>query len=294
MEIIKDKLGSLVLHLILIALCLSCLLPLIMVFSISLSSETALTQYGYTLFPKVIDLSAYNQIFKNPHQLIQGYKITIIYSITATILAVFVQSLMAYSLSRNNYKYRKFFTFYLLFTMLFNGGLVPTYILNSQYLHLNNTIWIYIFTGMVSAWNVIVIRTFIKSLPDSLIEAAKIDGASEIKVFFSIVFPLLKPALATIGFLTLLGKWNDWYTSLIYIRDPELYSLQYLLQKILREIEFINKMMQESSSQIKNFTVPTESVRFAMAVLAAGPMIFIFPFFQKYFTKGLTVGSVKG
>ena len=205
-------------------------------------------------------------------------------------------ALVAYPLSRQNFKLRQPITFFIFFTMLFGGGLIPTYILNTQYLHLGNTIWIYILPGLASAWYIIIIRTFFSQLPQSLVESAKVDGAKELRIFFQIVLPLSKPVLATVLLMTLLAKWNDWYTSLIYIRDSKLYSLQYMLQKMLREAEFVKGL---SNSQMGlniqlDTEVPTESVRFAMVIVAAGPMLVVFPFFQKYFTRGLTVGAVKG
>ena len=206
-----------------------------------------------------------------------------------------IQSMMAYSLSKSDFTGRKFFTGMLLFTMLFNGGLVPSYILNTQYLHLGNTFWIYIFPTLVSAFNVFMFRTNIAALPDGLLEAAKLDGASEFTIYFKIVFPLIIPILASLGFLSLLGRWNDWNTALLYIRDSELYSLQYLLQRILNEADYIKQMQKAgTTSMFDAKNIPGESLRYAMAVVAAGPMLVVFPFFQKYLSKGLTVGSVKG
>ena len=199
--------------------------------------------------------------------------------------------LLAYPLSRRSYKLRTFTTWYLFITTLFGGGLVPTYLVNTNLLHLDNTIWIYILPGMVSAWTVIVIRTFYQSIPESLVEAAKLDGASEFRIYFQIMLPLSVPVLATYGFMALIGKWNDWNTSLIYITDTRLYSLQYLLQKILREADMLKQMAEEGMS---TYDIPTETMRYAMSVIVAGPMLFVFPFFQKYFAKGMMIGSVKG
>ncbi len=270
-------------------------MPFLLVVSVSFSNDDTILKYGYTFFPKIIDTAAYQHVFKNAGQLIQSYKITIIYSLAGTLVALIVQSTIAYAISRPNYKLRKALTVYLFITMLFHGGLVPTYILICKYLHLGNTIWVYILTG-VSTWNVIVMRTFFKGLPDGLAEAAKIDGASEYRTFAQIILPLSKPVLATIGFMTLLAKWNDWNTSLIYIKSPKLYSLQYLLQKILREAQYLKQMAQSGTGGLEasSITEATDSMKFAMAVLAAGPMLVVFPFFQKYFCRGLTVGSVKG
>lgn len=288
----KNK--NIILHAFLILLSLCFLLPLVLVISISFSSEAGISQYGYTLLPKIVSLDAYKQIFLKPQKILDAYKVTIIYSAVGTVFSVLVMSMAAYPLSRPNYKYKKLVTYYFFFTMLFGGGLIPMYIVNTQYYHLNDTIWVYILHGAVNVWNLIIIRTFFQGLPDSLVEAAKIDGASEGRVFFSIILPLSKPVLATIALMTLLAKWNDWNTSLVYINDESLYSLQFLLQKILREAEFIQKMASEGIMDSSGYEVPAESMRFAMAVLASGPMLVVFPFFQKYFTKGLTVGAVKG
>ena len=170
--------------------------------------------------------------------------------------------------------------------------MVPTYLIKTKILHLGNTIWIYILGG-VSAWNVIIVRTFFQGIPESLAESAKIDGASEFYTFIKIMIPLSKPVMATIGFMALLAKWNDWNTSLIYIKDPKLYSLQYMLQRILRETAFMKKMA-EGNPNFNGLKQPDESLRYATAMRASGPMLIVFPFFQKYFTKGMTVGAVKG
>lgn len=171
---------------------------------------------------------------------------TIIYSIVATVLGVVVMAMLAYPLSRPNYKYKKIATFFIFFTMLFSGGLIPTYIWITRYLHLGDTIWVYILPCLVNAFHVIVIRSFFQGLPQALMESAKIDGASELQTFFKIVMPLSKPVIATISLLTLLSRWNDWNTALIYIKSSNLYSLQYLLQKILREAEFVKNMADSS------------------------------------------------
>lgn len=289
-----SKTGQFFLNIFFILLSLMYILPFMLLVSISISSESAIKEFGYTLIPKAVDLVAYKQIFKNPATMLDAYKVTIIFSLATTVLSIIVTSLAAYPLSRQNCKFRKIFSFYLFFTMLFSGGLVPSYLINTRYLHLDDTIWVYILPGIVSAWNVIIVRTFFQGLPKELIEASKIDGLSEVGILFIIIIPLSTPVLATIGFMTLLGKWNDWNTSLIYINDRSLYSLQYMLQKILNEAEFLKQASTDGTGLVDNVEAPTESLRYAMAMVAAGPMLVIFPFFQKYFTQGLIVGSVKG
>ena len=223
----KKHLPRIALHAVLILLSLCFIIPFILVISISLTSEETIREFGYGIVPKVFSTAAYRELLRNPHQLLQSYKVTIAYSALGTVLAVLVMALMAYPLSRPNFRYKKFFTFYIFFTMIFSGGLIPTYIIQTQVYHLNNTFWIYIFPGAVSAYYVIMLRTFFKGIPESLVESAKLDGASELRCFFSIMMPLSKPVIASVSLLTLLIKWNDWQVSLIYIRDPELYSLQY-------------------------------------------------------------------
>ena len=224
---------------------------------------------------------------------------TIIYSIVATVLGVVVMAMLAYPLSRPNYKYKKIATFFIFFTMLFSGGLIPTYIWITRYLHLGDTIWVYILPCLVNAFHVIVIRSFFQGLPQALMESAKIDGASELQTFFKIVMPLSKPVIATISLLALVSRWNDWNTALIAILNQAIcfYHFNIYLQKILREAGFVKNMAESSpvaGVDLDLSNLPSVTIRFAMCMVAAGPMLIIFPFFQKYFAKGLTVGAVKG
>ena len=294
----KDSLTKkLLLNIFFILFSLSFLIPFMYLISLSVSNESAILSDGYKLIPESIDFSAYIQIFRNPKKIIDAYIVTVIFSSATTVLSVIIMSLAAYPLSRTSFKYRQGITFFFYFTMLFSGGLVPSYIVNTRYLHLTNNILVYILPSLVSAYYILIMRTFFRGLPESIMEAAKIDGAGELKIMTHIALPLSKPILATIALLTLLGKWNDWNTALIYITDEKLFSLQYLLQKIIREDEFIRQMSEKTNLAMdvsSGNSVPMESMRFAMAVIAAGPMLVVFPFFQKYFTRGLTLGAVKG
>ena len=293
----ENKIPGVIINLLFCLGSLMFILPFVLIIAASFTDEQALLAQGYKLIPAEFSTEAYKYVFRNPQQLIDSYKITIIYSIAATFLGVVVMSMLAYPLSKPNYKYKKILTFFIFFTMLFSGGLIPTYIWLTRYLHMGDTVWVYILPNLVNAFHVIVIRTFFQGLPQSLTEAAKIDGASELKTFFTIVIPLSKPVIATISLLTLLARWNDWNTVLIYINSPNLYSLQYLLQKILREVEFVKNMAENTpiaGIDMDASTLPSETIRFAMCMVAAGPMLVVFPFFQKYFAKGLTVGAVKG
>lgn len=290
----KITFGRIVLNAILIALSLGYILPILLMLSISFSSEKSIIDNGYQLIPQVWSLAAYKQALQNPYQIISAYKVTIAYTVLGTFLGIFIQTMMAYPLSRSNYPRKNFLTVYMMITMYFGGGLVPVYILNTQYLHLGNTFWIYIFPALMSSWNVILFKTFFKGLPEGLVEAAKLDGASEFYVYLKIILPLSTPIIACNAFTMALTKWNDWNTSLLYVRDSSLYSLQYLLQRIINETDYIKNMQGTALEGLVGNELPSETMKYAVAILAAGPMMIVFPFFQKYFAKGLVVGSVKG
>jgi len=273
------------------------LIPFLIVVSASFTGEKELVTKGFSVIPSKIDFTAYKYAFSNSQEIIRAYIVTITQAFVGTFISVLVMALCAYPLSRKDFAYRKVISFLVFFTMLFNGGLVPTYLLNYKYLHLGNTMWIYILPTMCNAFHIIILRTFFQGLPISLVESAKIDGASELRIFFKLILPLSKPVLATVSLLTLLAKWNDWYTSLIYITDDKLYTLQFLLKRILNEAEFLRQMATEAPPGIDLTAIqnaPAESLKFAMCIIAAGPMLLIFPFFQKHFAKGMTVGAVKG
>ena len=289
-------------HILFVLISLCYILPVLLVISVSFSSETSVTQgAGYSLIPQEFTLDAYKMAFGNASQVIKAYGITIAESVLGTVLVLLVAGMIAYALSLTSFAYKGVITFIVFFTMLFSGGMIPTYIVYASYYHLNDTFWIYILPGMAGgAWNTLMMRTFFKGIPESLFESAKLDGANEFKIFMKIAAPLSKPVLATVGFMTLVARWNDWNTSLVYIRNQNLYTLQYLLQRILNEAEFLKEMLTNdmlSSSGIDVTEVvaqPTETLKYAMCIIAAGPMLVVFPFFQKYFVKGTTIGAVKG
>ena len=278
---------------IFVFLCLLIVFPFWLLLSASFSDAGALATKGYQIWPHPFDFSAYEYIFKNTEQILRAYGITFVFSIATMILAVLCMSMIAYPLARKSLRGRNVINFYLYFTMLFGGGLVPSYLLISRTLHLNDTIWVYILPALINPWYVFMMRTFFQGIPGEIIESATIDGASEYTIYLKMILPLSKPVLATVALFTFLGKWNDWNTALIYITKPELYSLQYLLQKIMEDINIL-KQNQQIMGMINMSEIPSETVRMAMAVVVAGPALVVFPFFQKYFVKGLTVGSVKG
>lgn len=289
----KRNIGQIILHAVFLVISCIYIIPFWLVIAVSLTEENAIAKYGYSLIPKVFSVKAYQMVFSDMTQLLQSYKVTILFTVVATTLSIVIMAVAAYPLARATFRYRRFFTIFILITMLFNAGMVPNYMLIVKYLHLNDTIWAYIFPGLVSANYLLIIRTNYANLPVELVEAAKIDGATELYICFKIMIPLSKPVLASTGFLFLVSKWNDWNTALLYIRKVDLYSLQYLLQKILREAQYLQQMAAEGML-LADEIFPTESYRYAMAVVAAGPVLVIFPFFQKYFSKGMTIGGVKG
>ncbi len=289
----KKNYGQVILHAVFLALVAMYLVPFIMVVSVSLTDETEIIQNGYSLIPKVFSTYAYQLVFRDVSQMVRAYGVTMFFSVVSTLLSTLVIAMLAYPLSRSNFIWKNQLNFYVYFTMLFSGGLVPTYIVVRNWLGLYNTIWVYILPGLVSAYNVMIIRTNYKSLPIELTESAKLDGATELDICFRIIVPLSKAGLASVAFLFFVGKWNDWMTSILYIDDINLYSLQYLLQRLLREGEFLKNAAQTMYVPT-DMIAPTETLRFAMALIAAGPVLVVFPIFQKYFAKGMTVGGVKG
>lgn len=289
----QNKIFQVILTVIFSLICLLVIFPFWLLVSTSLSSAESIAT-GYQLIPNPVDWSAYKYVFTNPDSILQAYKITFFVSLAFMVLSVLCMAMCAYPLARKKLKGRSAISFYLYFTSLFGGGLVPTYLLIAKFFHLNDTIWVYIIMGLISPWYVFMMRTFFQGIPEEIIESATIDGASEYTIFFRMIIPLSKPAIASIALFQFLAKWNDWNTALIYITEPKLYSLQYLLQKIMRDLDTLKQMASQGMGGQLDIDVPGETVRMAMAVIVAGPALVIFPFFQKYFVKGLTVGSVKG
>jgi len=283
-----------VIHLILFAFSLLCIIPIVVVASIAFSSESSLNDVGYTLVPSDPSITAFRYILKNSNQILRAYGVSLANTSLGTISSLFVISLLAFPLSRRDYRLRKPLAFFVFFTLLFNGGLVPWYILISKYLHLKDTIFVLFVPYLVIPWFVLLLRTFFSQIPMSIFESAKIDGASEFAIYSRILMPLSKPALATVGLFITLNYWNDWWLPLLYIDNEALIPLPALLSRMMMNITYLTTQMTNSFIQIDISNIPKESARMAMALLAAGPMLFVFPFFQKYFVRGLTAGSLKG
>ncbi len=281
------------LHVVLVVITIIFLIPLLVVISASFTDELALTQSGYGLWPAKFSTDAYRYLLLNPTQIVRSYGVTIFITIAGTMLGLLIMSLFAYALARQDFKWRRPLAFFVFFTMLFNGGLVPTYILITQYLKLRDTLVVLIAPYLVVPWFVFLLRTYFQTLPKEFIESAKIDGASEWQIYARIVIPLSVPAIATIGLFLILMFWNDWWLALLYINEPTLYPLQYLLYAILRNAEFLSNN-QSASAMLGSVQVPLQTIRMAMAVVAMGPVAIAFVFLQRYFIRGITLGGIKG
>ncbi len=280
-------------HLFFILYALLCIVPFLLVVSISFSSEYDVVNYGFSLIPKHFDLSAYKQIFKAPDTLVNGYLVTLFSAFGGTTLNILSVSMAGYAISRDTCAFKKPFTIYMLITMFVHGGLIPGYIIDTTVFHLGDNILFYLISGMAGAYQIFVFRTFFSGIPKSLIESAQLDGATELQMLFKITIPLSKPVIATFTFTGILGRWNDYSLCMYYMTDPKNYNLQYMLQQILNEAQFL-KMLKDTMPALEDVVIPSETLKFAMCVLAAGPMVALFPFFQKYFAKGMVVGAVKG
>lgn len=271
---------------------LLCLLPFIFMISGSFSDENLIRLYGYSVLPRGFTLEAYKTIFKFPEKIIKAYGVSIFITAVGTGIGLMILTMAAYVISRKDFKYRNGFSFFFYFTTLFNGGMISTYIFYIQYLNLKNSIWALILPGMLSVFNLLIMRSFISSIPTSLIESAKLDGAGEFTIFARIIVPLSKAGLATIGLFMALHYWNDWYNAMLYINDADKYPLQYMLYDLLNQAQALSRIAAQSGVQVD--TLPTNTIKLAMAVVATGPILLLYPFVQKYFVKGITVGSVKG
>ena len=281
-------------HVVLLILGLSCLLSILLVIGASFQTQEEIVRRGYALIPEKPSLEAYIMVFRNPYQLFKSYFNTFYTTVVGTVLGVIISSSAGYVMSRKTYKYRNIFAFYVFFTMMFNGGLVPMYIMMTKWFNLKNTYLALILPLVVNGWYIMLMKGYFAGIPDAVIESAKIDGAGELYTFVKIVVPMSTPVIASISLFYVLGYWNDWYQSLLYTTDSEYYKLQYLLMNMIRSAELLNSEAAQDLQLDQIAEIPTMNVKMAMCVLAAGPILFVFPFFQKYFIKGIAVGSVKG
>lgn len=282
-----------VINLIFIIIALCCVVPILYILAAAFTDEVSLARYGYKLWPSEFSLDAIAYIFKNPAQIVNAYVVTIGVTVIGTLASILCTSMLAYAIARKDFKLSRILSFLVFFTLLFNGGMVPSYIINTQYYHLKDTIFAMILPYIIMPWHVFLMKSFFADLPTALIEAAKIDGGTEAYIFFRIIVPISKPAFATVGLFTAFTYWNDWWLSMLYINESRLTSLQYYLYRIMNNIEFL-RSSAANNVNIDLASLPSETARMALCIVAIGPMLLVFPFFQKYFVKGITVGSVKG
>ncbi|OJG96539.1 ABC transporter permease [Enterococcus termitis] len=291
-----NKPVNLFFNLLIAVFALSCVLPFLFVVAISFTNETALATYGYSFWPKEFSFFGYTYLFGQMNEkIIQALMVTVLVTVLGTVINSTATSLYAYVISRSNFPFRRFFTVFCLITMLFSPGMVANYLVMTNLLQLKDTIWALILPMAVSPFNIIVMRTFFKrSVSDSIIESARIDGASELRIFVQIVLPLAVPGIATISLFAALGYWNDWFNALLYIQKDSLVPLQYLLMKIQNNIQYLTQNAGASSQLSGGMAaIPGESARMAIVVISTLPIAVSYPFFQKYFVKGLTIGGVK-
>lgn len=275
---------------------LACILPVIFVFMISISSEKSLSLYGYRFIPEIFSVSAYQFLWNEKIEISRALWVSVLVTGVGTVIGVLLTTTMGYVLSRPLFKLKGFYTWVVFIPMIFNGGMVSQYVVNVNILHMKDSLWALVLPLAVSSFNIMISKTFFRTtIPDSIIESAKIDGASQLHIFTRIVIPISKPVFATIGLFLTFTYWNDWFQSSLYIGKKDLVSLQALLNNMLKNIQYIanNPAAGLSLQQYRN-AMPTESVRMAIAILIVVPIACAYPFFQKYFISGLTVGAIKG
>lgn len=275
---------------------LTCALPIVLMAIASFTDNNTLNLQGYSFFPEKLSLDAYKFLLKQSGVISTSFFNSIFVTFVGTFLGLSATVLLAYAISRRDLIGRRVLMFLVFFTMLFNGGMVPTYLMYTQLFNIKNTYWALLFPYLlVNGFNVLLVRTFFaNNVPEALLEAARIDGAGELRTFLRVVLPISKPILATVGLLLGVGYWNDWYNGMLFVTDVSYYTLQNFLNKIMMDLQFLSQNMSVTSdvnSIIAN--VPSSTVRMAMAFIGALPVIIIFPFFQKYFTKGIAVGAIK-
>lgn len=290
----QEEKTNIFVHLFFVLYGLLCIVPFMMVVSASFSSESDLSKYGFRPLPINVDFTAYAYLFENPDTIINAYVVTIFITLVGTFLGVLMMSLSGYALSRDNFRWKKAVTWFFFFPTLFSGGMVAQYIINTKVLGLTDSIWALILPSLANVFHIIMFRTFFKDLPEGLFDAAKLDGAGEWRIYSSIALRLSTPVVATIAFLNAMAKWNEWHNAMLYIRSETKYPLQYLLQRMMMSIDALLRAMEKVPTQFAMADLPGENLRMALLVVCIGPMMLVFPFFQKYFSKGMTVGGIKG
>ncbi|MFS0724304.1 carbohydrate ABC transporter permease [Paenibacillus sp. 1P07SE] len=282
-------------HSVLLLFSIICIIPFLLLISASLTDQASLVAHGYSLIPKVFSTAAYEYLFNRGSDILRAYGVSIFVTVVGTSVGICITLLMAYPLSRPETPHRGLILFIVFFSMLFHGGLIPSYLVYAQMLNLKNTIWVLIVAGVLTnGYYIMMMRIFLQgSMSKDLIESAQLDGAGEYRILWSIIIPTSTPILAVIGLFTSIFYWNDWQTGMIYITNPELFSIQNLLQRIMQDIQFIQSNMTANSGEAMA-QMPTDTAKMAIAVLGSLPILLAYPFFQKFFIKGIMFGAVKG
>lgn len=270
-----------------------CVLPFYLIIVGSLSSEQALLQKGYQFYIQDFTLEAYKLCFQSSSGVLTAYRNTILLTLVGTTINIFITTMTGYVLSRRDFQWRNIFSFFFFFTMLFSGGMVPSYIMNVRIWNFKNQWYALILPMMFSVWNMIIAKNYMIGLPYEIIESAKIDGANDLVIYVKLILPLALPCVATLALFSGLSYWNDWMNCLLYINKREMFTLQYYLQELLASIESIKSDLEHTTGQVAQ-QLPQESLKMAMTITVTGPIIFLYPFLQRFFVKGLTVGAVKG
>jgi len=288
--------SNLVFNLFFIIVAILCIAPVLLVLAISVTSEASIRQFGYQFFPSEFSTEAYDYLLRAGDSIRRAYGVSIIVTLAGTLLSLCVITMYAYPLSRRSFKYRNHFSLFAFFTMIFGGGLVPWYIVYTQLLPINKTLWVMIVPYLMNTWYMMIMRTFYRTtVPESIIESARIDGAGEFRTFYTIELPLCKAGLATVGLFCTLNYWNDFYLPMVFVNDSRNFNIQFLMYQTLIAVQnLLNNSNQISNVQQILANLPGESLRMAIAIISIGPIVMAYPFFQKYFVKGLTIGAVKG
>ncbi|OMD78354.1 MULTISPECIES: carbohydrate ABC transporter permease [Paenibacillus] len=297
MKIQKDKYTRMlhwIAYVVIIGLSIACLLPFLLIISASLTSNESIIRDGYHLIPAQFSLEGYKTVFIFPDEVLRAYAITVSTTAIGTVMGLFFMTMAGYVLARKDFKYRNSFSFYIYFTTLFGGGLVPWYIMITKYLGLLDSYAVLVLPGLMTPFLIILMKNFIKSaVPEELFDSGKIDGAGDFRIYWQIVLKLSMPGIATVGLFLALYYWNDWFTSSLFINDTHKYQLQFYLYNVINSAQFIAQMGAGTGVSLAT-EVPAESTKMAMAIVVTGPILFLYPFVQRYFVKGLTIGAVKG
>lgn len=289
----KDALAVNIVGYVLVGLfALICVIPFYLIIVASFTPETSLIRDGYPVILKEFDVQSYLLCLKNPVSILMAYGTTIGVTLVGTVLAVFIATMTGYVLSRKDFPWRNQISFFFFFTTLFNGGLVPWYMLCVRHLNMKNSYFALILPLVFSVWNMIIAKSFMAGVPAAISESAKIDGANDFVIFIRLIIPLSKPLIATLSLFSALAYWNDWYNCMLFITNESMFDLQYYLQRMLGSAEAMRIVAEKSGIALPS--VPLEGMKMAMTVIATGPIVLLYPFVQRYFVKGLTIGAVKG